>query len=281
MTTALLLVLCLSATGDDDAAEVARLQKVLAKTQGEAARAEKSLAAARRTISNLRTENERLEKLLEKKPTASIPRDHVIRREDSELVAQFFDGLPKQLSQQGFNDEGEAAIVKSLHEAMESWLKTNESAVKGQLFDSARAVLAKSVKKNVQKEASGDINPVVLDDMKFTVGKSQWAFSLPRSFLFDGKPRNRFLCVYLTVENVGVKPDSVHRPRLVDSEGAEYESIHPTGWDKEIDIGLFDSINPRDNVSGYVVFDVRPDRSYSLKVQVSVMGSARLVRLGG
>jgi len=79
------------------------------------------------------------------------------------------------------------------------------------------------------------------------------------------RPAAIYLFVDLTVRNDDKKARSVPSFKLVDENGAEYETTSKV-WAVEQSFGVLDSLNPGVERRGVIVFDVPQHRNYKLKV---------------
>ena len=81
----------------------------------------------------------------------------------------------------------------------------------------------------------------------------------------DAMFERKDLFVKLTVRNDDKKPRSIPPFKLIDENGAEYETSS-RGWATEGGINILESLNPSVKKDGLIVFDVPVNRKYKLKV---------------
>jgi hypothetical protein len=99
----------------------------------------------------------------------------------------------------------------------------------------------------------------------YAVWRSWWSSRLSDNQFLDNKPNAMFLFVELTVRNEDKKARSIPSFKLVDENGAEYETTSK-GWAVEGSIGVLDSLNPGVEKQGTIIFDVPQNHNYKLKV---------------
>ena len=74
-----------------------------------------------------------------------------------------------------------------------------------------------------------------------------------------------FLFVKLTVRNDDKKARTIPPFKLIDENGAEYETSSK-GWSVDGSIGALDSLNPGVQKDGTILFDVPQSHTYKLKL---------------
>ena len=99
----------------------------------------------------------------------------------------------------------------------------------------------------------------------YAVWRSWWSNHLSNNIFLNENPDANFLFVELTIKNNDKKPRSVAPFKLIDEQGAEYESSSKS-WQVEGSIGVLSSLNPNVKKTGFIVFDVPKDNIYKLKV---------------
>jgi hypothetical protein len=99
----------------------------------------------------------------------------------------------------------------------------------------------------------------------YAVWRAQWSDRLSNNVFLDEKPDASFLIVDLTVRNDDKKARTIPSFKLIDENGAEYQTSNQA-WRVEDSIGVFDSLNPGVSKQGKVVFDVPQGHQYQLKV---------------
>jgi len=98
----------------------------------------------------------------------------------------------------------------------------------------------------------------------YVAWKSWWADKLTDKSYDNQKPNAKFLFVKLTVRNDDKKARTIPPFKLIDEEGAEYETTNKA-WMVNNSIGVLDKLNPGVRQDGVVVFDVPKHHSYKLK----------------
>jgi hypothetical protein len=98
----------------------------------------------------------------------------------------------------------------------------------------------------------------------YAVWKSWYSARLSDNKLLDHKPDARFLFVDLTVRNNDKEPRYIPSFKLIDENGAEYETTSKA-WAVEGSIGVLESLNPSVQKQGVIVFDVPTDHKYRLE----------------
>ncbi len=99
----------------------------------------------------------------------------------------------------------------------------------------------------------------------YRVLKSEWTSRLSHSRPPDQKPNAMFLLIELTVRNGDSKPRSIPPFRLIDQNGAEYETSSKSVYIED-SIDILDSLNPGVQKHGFIVFDIPKGHHYNLKV---------------
>jgi len=78
-------------------------------------------------------------------------------------------------------------------------------------------------------------------------------------------PNAGFLFIELTVRNNDKKARTIPPFKLIDENGAEYDSSNKA-WRVKDSIGVVEELNPSVEKKGVVVFDVPQNHRYKLKV---------------
>lgn len=99
----------------------------------------------------------------------------------------------------------------------------------------------------------------------YAVWRSWWSSRLSNNQYLDSKPDAMFLFVELAIRSDDKKARSVPPFKLIDENGAEYETTSK-GWAVEGSIGILDSLNPGVKKQGFIIFDVPQSHNYKLKV---------------
>lgn len=99
----------------------------------------------------------------------------------------------------------------------------------------------------------------------YAVWRSWWSSRLSDNQFLDDRPDAMFLFVDLTIRNNDKKARSIPPFKLIDENGAEYETTSK-GWAVEGSIGVLDSLNPGVKKQGTIIFDVPQSHKYKLKV---------------
>lgn len=120
---------------------------------------------------------------------------------------------------------------------------------------------SKGESKKIYKE--GD--DVSIGYTSYSVSQSIWSNHLSDNEFLDQKPDAMFLLVELTVKNNDKKPRSIPPFKLIDENGAEYETSSKS-FAMKGSIDVLDSLNPSVQKQGYIVFDIPINHQYKLKV---------------
>ncbi len=99
----------------------------------------------------------------------------------------------------------------------------------------------------------------------YTVWRSLWSEKLSENKLMDETPNAAFLFVELTARNNDKKARTIPPFKLIDENGAEYDSSSKV-WRVKDAIGLVEELNPSVEKRGIIVFDVPNNHRYKLKV---------------
>jgi hypothetical protein len=99
----------------------------------------------------------------------------------------------------------------------------------------------------------------------YAAWRSWWSKRLSDNQYLDNKPDAMFLFVELSVRNNDKKARTIPPFKLIDENGAEYETSSKA-WSIEHSIGALDSLNPSVRKQGIIVFDVPTNNTYKLKV---------------
>ena len=83
--------------------------------------------------------------------------------------------------------------------------------------------------------------------------------------LLNQAPDATYLFVDLTVRNDDKQARTIAPFKLVDENGAEYETSSKA-WSVKGGIGVLHSLNPAVSKRGYIVFDVPRGKHYKLKI---------------
>lgn len=109
-----------------------------------------------------------------------------------------------------------------------------------------------------------------------------WSFSLRDDgtmLSLNEAPNACYLFVELAVQNNDMKPRSIPPFKLIDDNGAEYQTS-ANSWLVEGSIGVLDSLNPDVYKAGVIVFDVPTQRRYMLQVSGGYWsGDEALIRI--
>ena len=98
----------------------------------------------------------------------------------------------------------------------------------------------------------------------YAVWRAWWSDRLSNNEFLNEAPDAFYLFIELTVRNDDKKARSIPPFKLVDENGAEYQT--GKGWSVEGSIGVLDSLNPGVQKRGFIVFDVPSNHRYKLKV---------------
>jgi len=99
----------------------------------------------------------------------------------------------------------------------------------------------------------------------YAVWRSWWSSRLSDNQYLDNKPDAMFLFIDLTIRNDDKKARSIPPFKLIDENGAEYETTSK-GWAVKGSIGVLESLNPGVKKQGTLIFDVPQSHMYKLKV---------------
>lgn len=131
--------------------------------------------------------------------------------------------------------------------------------------NSSRSVSSQSNKQKPKVQVYSEGKTISIGYTSYLVSRSYWSNRLSSNEFLDQKANANWLFVQLSVRNDDKKARSVPPFKLIDENGAEYESSSH-GWAVEGSIGVLDSLNPNVQKQGFVVFDVPKERKYKLKV---------------
>ena len=101
----------------------------------------------------------------------------------------------------------------------------------------------------------------------------RWANDLPNGGLPSEKPNAKFLIIRIAIQNNDKQPRTIPLMKLVDENGAEYETSNKS-WQVKNSIGLLESLNPGVDKDGVVIFDAPQNHLYHLKVSGGYKSSA-------
>jgi len=99
----------------------------------------------------------------------------------------------------------------------------------------------------------------------YAVWKAFYKNKLSENPYLDQPPDATYLFVDLTVRNDDKQARTIAPFKLVDENGAEYETS-AKAWSVEGSIGVLDSLNPGVEKKGYIVFDVPRGKHYKLVI---------------
>lgn len=99
----------------------------------------------------------------------------------------------------------------------------------------------------------------------YNVFKLKWTDRLSNNPYLNQKPDAMFLLVGLIVTNNDKKARSIAPFKLIDENGAEYETSDKA-WAISSVIGPLTSLNPGVKKKGVIVFDIPMEHKYKLKV---------------
>lgn len=115
--------------------------------------------------------------------------------------------------------------------------------------------------------------PIFREGQTFNVGytsycvwESFWASTEVANKFLNISPDAMFLFVELTVRNDDRKARSIPPFKLIDENGAEYETSSRASWRLNDSFDAFDSLNPSVQKRGFIVFDTPANLDYKLKV---------------
>lgn len=99
----------------------------------------------------------------------------------------------------------------------------------------------------------------------YTAWYSWWSNKLSDNTFLDEKPDAMFLFIELSVRNDDNKARTIPPFKLIDENGAEYQTTSK-GFALKGSIGILDDLNPGVSKEGFIIFDVPKNHSYKLKV---------------
>jgi hypothetical protein len=99
----------------------------------------------------------------------------------------------------------------------------------------------------------------------YVVWKAFYRNQLSDNQFLNQAPDATYLFVELTVRNDDKQARTIAPFKLVDENGAEYETSSKA-WSVDGGIGILDSLNPSVSKKGYIVFDVPRGKQYKLKI---------------
>lgn len=97
----------------------------------------------------------------------------------------------------------------------------------------------------------------------YAVWRSWWSTKLSDNQYMNETPNAAFLFVELTVRNNDKKARTIPPFKLIDENGAEYDSSSKA-WRVKDSIGLVEELNPSVEKRGVIVFDVPQQHRYKL-----------------
>ncbi len=114
----------------------------------------------------------------------------------------------------------------------------------------------------------------------YAVWKAFYRNQLSDNPYINQPPDAAYLFVDLTVRNDDTKARTIAPFKLIDENGAEYETSSKA-WSVDGSIGVLDSLNPSVEKRGYIVFDVPRGKHYKLEISGGYWSSDKaLVDLG-
>ena len=126
---------------------------------------------------------------------------------------------------------------------------------------SSKVESSNSRNKKIYKE--GDT--VHIGYTSYAVWSSRWSSKLSDNKFLDEQPDAMFLFINLTVRNDDKKARTIPPFKLIDENGAEYETSSK-GWAVKDSLGLLESLNPDVSKQGILIFDVPKNHDYKLEV---------------
>ena len=99
----------------------------------------------------------------------------------------------------------------------------------------------------------------------YVIWRAWWSNKLSNNSFLDDRPNASFLFIKLSVRNDNKKPRIVPPFKLIDENGAEYETSSKA-WAVEGGIGVLESLNPGVQKRGVIVFDIPETHRYKLRV---------------
>jgi hypothetical protein len=116
--------------------------------------------------------------------------------------------------------------------------------------------------------------------MSYAVWKAFYRNQLSDNPYINQPPDAAYLFVDITVRNDDKEARTIAPFKLIDENGAEYETSS-NAWSVDGSIGILDSLNPGVEKRGYIVFDVPRGKHYKLEVSGGYWSSDKaLVDLG-
>jgi len=99
----------------------------------------------------------------------------------------------------------------------------------------------------------------------YDVKEAWWSIKLSDNKYINEKPNAMYLIIKLIVRNESDKPSSIPPFKLIDENGAEYQSCSK-GYYHLDSFSILENLNPGVQKEGCLVFDIPRDRKYKLKV---------------
>lgn len=132
--------------------------------------------------------------------------------------------------------------------------------------------------KGIYKEG----NTVSIGYTSYLILKSYWETQLSDNLFLDqlSKPDAMFLFVELIVKNDDTKARMIPPFKLIDENGAEYETSSKSEILVKEAIKIMDTLNPDVQKHGYIVFDIPQNHKYKLKISGGIWsGKSALIEL--
>lgn len=101
--------------------------------------------------------------------------------------------------------------------------------------------------------------------MSYVAWQAKWSHRLSSNPYLDQKPNARYLIIQITARNNDKKARTIPPFRLIDEDGAEYDTTS-NAFILEGALGLLDDLNPGVQKEGFIVFDVPTHHDYKLKL---------------
>ncbi len=120
-------------------------------------------------------------------------------------------------------------------------------------------------KQNVVSIVYKERDTVNIGYTSYAVWRSWWSTKLSDNQYMNETPNAGFLFIELTVRNNDKKARTIPPFKLIDENGAEYDSSNKA-WRVKDSIGVVEELNPSVEKKGVVVFDVPQNHRYKLKV---------------